>query len=52
MYRLLLGLIVGSLCVSAVFAADAGEVSVPLKVERTQSAEARQPALRAGLETV
>jgi len=52
MYRLLLGLIVGSLCVSAVFAADAGEVSVPLKGERTQSAEARQHALRDGLETV
>lgn len=52
MYRLLLGLIVGLLCASPVFAADAGEVSVPLKGEQPQSAEAREQALRLGLETV
>ncbi|HCK27289.1 MAG TPA: hypothetical protein DHW52_08895, partial [Alcanivorax sp.] len=52
MYRLLLGLIVGFLCVSPVFAADAGEVSVPLEGEQPRGAEAREQALRQGLETV
>ena len=52
MYRLLLGLIVGFLCVSPVFAADAGEVSVPLEGEQPRGAEARELALRQGLETV
>ncbi len=52
MYRLLLGLIVGLLCASSVFAADAGEVSVPLEGDQPQSAEAREQALRRGLETV
>ena len=52
MYRLLLGLIVGFLCVSPAFAADAGEVSVPLEGEQPRGAEAREQALRQGLETV
>lgn len=52
MYRLLLGLIVGFLCVSPVLAADAGEVFVSLEGEQPQSAEAREQALRQGLKTV
>ncbi|MEQ8259328.1 MAG: DUF2066 domain-containing protein [Alcanivorax sp.] len=52
MYRLLLALIVGFLCASPVFAADAGEVSVPLQGEQPRGAEAREQALRQGLETI
>lgn len=52
MYRLLLGLMVGLLYATPLFAADAGEVSVPLEGEQPRSAEAREQALRQGLETV
>jgi uncharacterized protein len=52
MYRLLLGLIVGFLCASSVFAADIGEVSVPLESEQPRGVQAREQALRQGLETV
>jgi len=52
MCRLLLGLIVGFLCASSVFAADAGEVSVVLEGQQPRGVEAREQALREGLETV
>ena len=52
MYRLLLCLVMVLLAVTPAWAADAGQVSVPLQGDQPDGDEARQAALRDGLEIV
>ena len=52
MYRLLLSLVMVLLAATPAWASEAGQVSVPLRGEQPRGDEARQAALRQGLETV
>ncbi|MFP1679829.1 DUF2066 domain-containing protein [Alloalcanivorax sp. C16-2] len=52
MYRLLLCLVMVLLAATPAWAAEAGQVSVPLQGDQPRGDEARQAALRQGLETV
>ncbi len=52
MYRLLLSLVMVLLAATPAWAAETGQVTVPLRGDQPRGDEARQAALREGLETV